>query len=79
MFKQLMIPFSHPYDDYFLTGGFGIGKTVSIILFIYLSSYQTFFINEASKDKEKQEEYDKLVKLELVPEKVVKYWYWSVC
>jgi hypothetical protein len=53
--------------NFLLTGGYGISKTVSIILFIHLTYHQTRFIYEASKDEKKQEEYDKLVKLKLVP------------
>jgi hypothetical protein len=60
-----------------LTGRVGISKTVSIILFIHLSYHQTRFIYEASKDEKKKEEYNKLLKLGLIPEKVIKYWYWS--
>jgi hypothetical protein len=54
----------------------GISKTVSIILFIHLSYHQTRFVFEASKDEKKKEEYVKLAKLGLVPDQVVKYWFW---
>jgi hypothetical protein len=67
-----------PQMNFLLTGCFGISKTVSTILFIHLSYHQTRFIYEASKDEKKKEEYDKIVKLGLIPEKTVKYWYWSV-
>jgi hypothetical protein len=36
-----------------MTGGFGISKTVSILLFIQLSSHQTRFAFETLGDKEK--------------------------
>jgi hypothetical protein len=69
---------SKPYVNYLLTSSSGISKTVSIILFIHLSYHQTRFIYEASKDDKKKKEYNKLVKLQLIPKKAMKYWYWSV-
>jgi hypothetical protein len=43
MFKWLPVASYHPYMNYLLTGGCGISKTVSIILYTHLSYHQTRF------------------------------------
>jgi hypothetical protein len=61
MFKQLRVDHETPYrlsKNLLITGGFGISKTVSILLFIQLSSHQTRFVHETLRNNEKKKEYD---------------------
>jgi hypothetical protein len=54
MFQQLRRYSEYAPSSLLLTGGFGISKTVSIILYIHLSYFQTIYVYEALKDKEKK-------------------------
>lgn len=40
--------------NYLITGGFGISKTVSIILYIHLSNYVNTFLYLAATDPQKK-------------------------
>jgi hypothetical protein len=38
------------FYNYLITGGFGISKTVSLVLFIHLTYHQTQYVYKALKD-----------------------------
>jgi hypothetical protein len=77
MFQKLLNYSAEAPDSILLTGGFGISKTVSIILFIHLSYHQTLYAYEALKDEKKMKEYNRLIQMKLIPKNASKYWYWS--
>ena len=61
-------------------GSHGIGKTISIAFFIYLSNIINSYTLLAAKDKDTKfmEEYKSLVSKEYLPPLAKKYWYWSI-
>lgn len=61
-----------------MTGGFGISKSIAIIMYIRLAQFHLNYYFEAKYNKSLRKEFIQLLKSKLLERKVIKYFYWTV-
>jgi hypothetical protein len=77
--KEIFDVLNESHFNYLIYGGYGISKTISIILFNHLVSIKCKFLIEASTDHKKKDELKNLIASSLIKtNNTSKCWYWTI-